>query len=83
MNYLEEYYLLIIRILSPYYYLYIETLNIMFSHAEEDDSFVMDWEEFVVEIPNLEMLCDLIYKTRYEINTYVINAFQNNTSIRF
>ena len=40
-------------------------MNIIFSYAEEDESFVMDWEECIVETPHFEILCGLIYKARY------------------
>ena len=38
-------------------------MNIVSSFAEEDDLSVMDWEEYVAETSNSEILCDFIDKS--------------------
>ena len=36
-------------ILSRCYYLNNETMNIIYFYSDEDDPFVLDWEEYIAE----------------------------------
>lgn len=44
--------------MSPYHYLNIKTMYIISSYAGEN---VMDWEKYIAEVSNLEILQDALF----------------------